>query len=448
MPMIDRLLASRVPRYTSYPTAPHFHAGVGGAQCRKWLGDQPDGSAVSLYVHIPFCDTLCWFCGCHTKVVNGYSPVQSYLDVLSREIDLVADALPAGHLVTHIHWGGGSPTMLKPHDIARLAKHLRRRFTVAPDVEFAIEIDPRGFTQEVADALALAGVTRASIGVQDCDPAVQRAVNRIQPEETTVRAVEFLRARGINRLNIDLIYGLPYQTLAGLARNVDFAASLDPDRLAVFGYAHVPHFKKHQKLLPEHALPDERGRLKQAILVNAALTARGYMPIGLDHFAKSADALAVAQRQHRLARNFQGYTTDDAQTLIGLGASSIGSLPQGYVQNHTDVRAYRAAIDDGLLPIARGFALTDGDRMRRAIIERLMCDMEVDLGAMTVRYGCGMDDIAGPLLSLTPLLEDDIARLEGTRLSMNPQWRIFVRLVCAAFDAYLGNATAIHAKAV
>jgi oxygen-independent coproporphyrinogen-3 oxidase len=380
--------------------------------------------------------------------VNAYSPVQSYLDVLFREIDLVADALPPGHPVTHIHWGGGSPTMLKPHDIARLTQHLRQRFAVSPDVEFAIEIDPRGFAEEVADALAQAGVTRASIGVQDCDPAVQRAVNRIQPEETTVRAVELLRSRGINRLNIDLIYGLPYQTLAGLARNVEFAASLDPDRLAVFGYAHVPHFKKHQKLLPEHALPDERGRLKQAVLVNAALTSRGYVPIGLDHFAKPDDALVVAQRAHSLARNFQGYTTDAAPILIGLGASSIGSLPQGYVQNHIDVRAYRAAVAEGLLPVVRGIVLDDDDRMRRAISERLMCDMEADLGAIAACYGRGMNDLAGSLARLAPLLEDGIAQLEGSRLTVNPQWHIFVRLVCAAFDSYLEDANAMHAKAV
>jgi len=448
MSMIDRLIAHRVPRYTSYPTAPQFHAGVGGAQYRKWLAAQPRGTAASLYVHIPFCDTLCWFCGCHTKVVNAYSPVQAYLDLLFREADLVAGALSPEHPVTHVHWGGGSPTMLKPQDIAHLARHLRERFDFAPDAEFAIEIDPRGFTEETADALAEAGVTRASIGVQDCDPIVQHAVNRIQPEETTIRAVEMLRNRGINRLNIDLIYGLPHQTLAGMVRNVEFALSLNPDRLAVFGYAHVPHFKKHQQLISEKALPDERARLKQAVLVNATLAARGYVAVGLDHFANPDDPLAVAQRDHRLARNFQGYTTDNAPILIGLGASSIGSLPQGYVQNHTEVRAYRAAIDEGLLPVARGIALTDDDRLSRAIIERLMCDLEVDLGAMTERHNRTLDALAEPLKRLAPLLDDGIAHLDGSRLSVDPQWRIFVRPVCAAFDAYLGNSSAVHSKAV
>ncbi len=445
---IDGLLARRVPRYTSYPTAPHFHTGIGEAQYREWLAAQPQGAPASIYVHIPFCDTLCWFCGCHTKVVNSYSPVESYLDLLIREIDLVADALPSTHPIAHLHWGGGSPTMLKPRDVERLAKHLRERFAISLSSEFAVEIDPRGFIEAMADALAAAGVTRASIGVQDCDPQVQRAINRVQPEETTARAVQMLRARGIANLNIDLIYGLPYQTLSGLARTIDFAASLDPGRLAVFGYAHVPHFKKHQRLLPEHALPDERGRLKQAVLVNAALTGRGYVPIGLDHFAKPGDALAIARAKGRLARNFQGYTTDNAPVLIGLGVSSIGALPQGYVQNCADMRDYRAAVGAGRLPIARGIALSDHDRMHRAIIERLMCDFEVDLGQIAAAWGRSIEDFTVPLDRLIPLFTDGVATLDGTTLAVAPTWHVFVRLVCAAFDEYLEEGGIKHAKAV
>jgi len=442
------LLEARVPRYTSYPTAPHFHAGVTGETFREWLEALPAGMPLSLYVHVPFCDTLCWFCGCHTKIVNTYSPLVSYLDYLGREIDRVAEIVGPGHPVTHIHWGGGSPTMLTPDDVKRLAARLRSRFEVAPDAEFAIEIDPRGLADEMIAALAVAGVNRASIGVQDCDEKVQRAINRIQPFEVTESAVTRLRAAGITALNIDLIYGLPYQTQGHVARTIEQVLTLEPDRLAVFGYAHVPHFKKHMQLIPTESLPDGEERMAQFEVGHALLSASGYAAVGLDHFAKPGDALAIAQKEGRLARNFQGYTTDVAPALIGLGASSSSALPQGYVQNKPDVPEWRKVIDAGTLPVARGVALTDDDRLRRAIIERLMCDLEVDLDKVAAPFGHSAKDFAQELAALAPLADEGLVVRDGSALTVPAEARSAIRLVCAAFDTYLPKGNAVHAPAV
>ncbi|MGC9953612.1 MAG: oxygen-independent coproporphyrinogen III oxidase [Rhizomicrobium sp.] len=442
------LFSARVPRYTSYPTAPHFHSGVTGEIFRGWLAALPQGMPLSLYLHVPFCDTLCWFCGCHTTVVNTYSPLKSYLGVLLSEIETVAAIIGPGHPVTHIHWGGGSPTMLSPDDVKNLAAALRSHFTIAPDAEFAIEIDPRGLQDEMIAALAEAGVGRASIGVQDCDDTVQRAINRIQPFEVTRSAVERLRAAGIGALNIDLIYGLPHQTRENVARTIDMALTLTPQRFAVFGYAHVPHFKKHMQLIDERALPDVQERLAQFELAHAKLCASGYAAIGLDHFARPEDSLALAQQAGKLARNFQGYTTDDAPALVGLGASSISALPQGYAQNRAEVPDYRKAILAGELAVARGIALSDDDRLRRAIIERLMCDLKVDLDAVAAPFGKSAADFGSEFSTLAPYAEQGIVEIEGGRLVVPPASRAAVRLIAAAFDSYLGKSNAIHAAAV
>ena len=363
------LLEARVPRYTSYPTAPHFHAGITGDTFRDWLTELPDGMPVSLYLHVPFCDTLCWFCGCHTKIVNSYSPLASYLDFLATEIARIAEILGPGHPVTHIHWGGGSPTMLSPADVLKVAGWLRERFEVAPDAEFAIEIDPRGLTDETIAALAKAGVNRASIGVQDCDDKVQKAINRIQPFEVTESAVTRLRAAGINALNIDLIYGLPYQTKEKLARTIEQMLTLDPDRLAVFGYAHVPHFKKHMQLIPTESLPSPEERAEQFELGHALLSASGYTAIGLDHFAKPTDALAIAQANGTLARNFQGYTTDSAPALIGLGAVTLwrtrrvtGNRPWRYGRRALLAVGAFVGFSVGMMPLGVAYITTHAER--------------------------------------------------------------------------------------
>jgi oxygen-independent coproporphyrinogen-3 oxidase len=446
--MQAELLAARVPRYTSYPTAPHFHNGIDRHVAAKWIGELPSDVPLSLYFHIPFCDSLCWFCACHTAVVNTYSPVRGYLDVLRKELAAVAALVPHGHKVTHIHFGGGSPTMIAPEDFRAFAELIRGYFNVQSDAEFAVEIDPRGLSDETVEALADSGVNRASIGVQDCHPAVQAAINRIQPHSVTRSAVERLRACGVKNLNIDLVYGLPHQSLERLENTIRCSTELDPDRLAIFGYAHVPHFKKHQALIDQNALPGVEKRLQQFEAAHTLLERIGYEPIGLDHFAKSGDSLAIAARAGRLFRNFQGYTTDSAPALIGLGASAISALPQGYTQNAVAVPDYRAAVQSGGLATARGIALSDEDRLRRTVIERLMCDFAVDLaeiaGAAGVSNAIFQDDLA----RLQPLVAQGVVCIEGQRLSVRRESRVAVRCVCAAFDTYLNASENRHALAV
>ncbi|HJR55683.1 MAG TPA: oxygen-independent coproporphyrinogen III oxidase [Rhizomicrobium sp.] len=444
---IARMFAANVPRYTSYPTAPHFHGGIGDSTYRGWLADLDPATPLSLYAHIPFCDSLCWFCACHTTAVNNYTPVRNYCDDLLREIDRVADSLPARMKVRHIHWGGGSPTMLDAGDVARLNDRTRQRFDVALDAEFAVEIDPRGFTPAMAAGLGRAGVTRASLGAQDCDPKVQRAINRLQSDDETFDAIANLRAEGVHSINIDLVYGLPLQTLDSWSRTLEFILWLRPDRIAVFGYAHVPSFKKHQTLIPPESLPDLETRFHMAELARIIFVARGYVAVGIDHYALPRDGLARAAIEGRLHRNFQGYTTDKAPVLLGFGASAISVLPQGYVQNKVAVPEYRKRLAAGELAVARGIALTPNDCFRRAVIERLMCDLTVDLSALQLQYAAalGLEEVFAELAHLEA---DGIIALEGSHITIRPKWRSAARLVVSCFDQYLERAAARYSSAV
>ncbi len=437
-----------VPRYTSYPTAPHFHKDVGAADYAEWLGALPPGETLSAYLHIPFCDSLCWFCGCHTKIVGRHAPVADYLDALLREIGLVGDALGSSRPLGHLHFGGGSPTMLKPAEVARTVETLGRRFSLRDDTEFALEIDPRDADRALIRAWAGAGATRASLGVQDFTPEVQRAVNRIQSYKTTARVVGWLRATSIRHINIDLMYGLPFQTTAGVERTVRKALTLAPDRLALFGYAHVPWMKRHQRLIPEEALPGATERLRQSRAAAALLVGAGYVPIGLDHFARPDDPLARAQSAGTLRRNFQGYTTDSAIALVGLGASAIGDLPQGYVQNTPPIKAYGEAVRGGRFAVARGRHLSRDDRVRRAVIQRLMCDMAVDLAAVAADFGLPPGTFAKEIAALGPLVRDGLVVVEADRLRVTALGRPLVRAVCARFDRYLVTNRARHSRAV
>jgi len=433
----------RVPRYTSYPTAPHFNESIDGATYRDWLGALAPETDLSLYFHIPFCDSMCWFCGCYTKIVKRYEPVAGYLEVVLDEIDLAADALPARFAASHLHWGGGSPTMLTGEDWMRILDKLRARFDVTSDAEVAVELDPRTATEDYVKALRAAGVNRASIGVQDFHPEVQAAINRIQPYDMTQQVVEWLRGNNIPDLNMDLLYGLPHQTVGRVIDMVDKAVTLDPARIALFGYAHVPWMKSHQKMIKEADLPDTDERWQQFEAASERLVELGYVQVGLDHFARPDDALAVSLREGRLHRNFQGYTADQAPAMLGFGASAIGYLPQGYVQNISPLKAFRESVEGGDLPIARGFALNDEDRLRRDIIERIMCDLSVDLGALAPGR-----DFAEELEKLAPLAEDGIITLDGGRIAVEHDGRPFVRLVAAAFDTYLKQGEQRHSKAV
>lgn len=442
----------KVPRYTSYPTAPHFNGSVDAARYRSWLAELDPTLPLSLYFHIPFCDEMCWFCGCYTKVVRQYQPIRDYLAVLHDEIRLVAGSLPGRFRARHLHWGGGSPTMLTPEDWTALVAVLRTTFILDADAELACELDPRETTEAYVAALAKAGVNRVSIGVQDFDPDVQAAINRRQPFAVVERVCAWLRAHGIARINLDLMYGLPHQTTAKVAAMVEHALRLAPSRVALFGYAHVPWMKSHQKLIDERALPGAGERLDQLTVAARLLAAAGYEAIGLDHFARPDDGLAVACAEGRLRRNFQGYTADDAGVLLGFGASAIGALPAGYAQNHAPLRAYADAIAHGTLPIARGIALGAADRLRRDIIEELMCTLAVDLDAVCRRHGTGLAPFADALARLQPLAADGLVVVEDARITVTAAGRPFVRLAAAAFDAYLDRGqeqgTVRHSRAV
>jgi oxygen-independent coproporphyrinogen-3 oxidase len=438
----------RVPRYTSYPTTPHFGPAIDRGRYRAWLAELDPAFALSLYIHIPFCDEMCWFCGCYTKIVNQYEPIRAYLVALQREIALVAEALPARFGVRHLHFGGGSPTMLAPEDWLALIELLRRRFDFAADAEIAVELDPRDATEEYVAALAEAGVNRASIGVQDFDPNVQRAINRLQPFEVVGRVVGWLRRHGIYQINLDLMYGLPLQTEAKVLAMVDRAITLAPSRVALFGYAHVPWMRTHQRLIDEAQLPGAAERLRQFAAASQRLRDSGFRPIGLDHFARPDDKLSAAFDDGRLCRNFQGYTADDAPVLLGFGASSIGSLPHGYVQNAQPLADYRRAVDNGRLPAVRGVALSAEDRLRRDVIVQLMCRLEVDLETVCRQHGVACQVFTIERRSLEGMAEDGLVELDGAAIRVTEAGRPFVRAVAARFDAYLQRGGQRHSRAV
>ncbi len=440
---------ARVPRYTSYPTAPHFGA-LGAETYAAWLAAIPEGAELSLYLHVPFCDRLCLYCGCNTAVVRQERPKRAYATNLIKEIGMVAGLIGGAARVTHVHWGGGTPTALPADCLVAVMAEIRARFAMPADAEVAIEIDPTSLDGAALAALKDMGVTRASLGVQDFDLKVQEAIGRHQSFEET-RAAAALRGLGVHSLNLDLIYGLPEQTPDSVRTTALQALELNADRIAVFGYAHVPWMKKHQALIADESLPDAASRLAQANVIRETLEGPGgYAAVGLDHFALPTDSMAKAMSAGALHRSFQGYTTDAAPILLGLGASSIGTLPDGYVQNTPAVPAYNAAIEAGRLAAAKGVALSADDRLRRAVIERIMCDMAVDLPRMAAAF----DADPAPLLrdgeALAGFVADGLARFDGARLEVTERGRPFVRNIAALFDVYLrkGAAAPRHAQAV
>jgi oxygen-independent coproporphyrinogen-3 oxidase len=447
-PDLIRKHAAPVPRYTSYPTAPHFHAGVTPGTYREWLGSIEPGSVLSLYVHIPYCDRLCWFCACNTKQTRRYDPVAKYLHYLHREIATVARIVGDGVEVGALHLGGGSPTMLTPDDMRALNDVLRSAFSFRPDAEISVEIDPNDMDEARFDALAEIGMTRVSLGVQDFDPKVQAAINRQQSFEQTSAVVDAARLRGVSSVNLDLLYGLPHQTRESVEATVEQALLLNPDRIALFGYAHVPWMRKHQTMIDEAAFPDALERFAQSSCAADIIVACGYQAIGIDHFARPADPMAVAHRQGRLRRNFQGYTEDNLGTLIGFGTSAIGKLSQGYVQNSTSTAEYERLVSESGLAVAKGFALSEEDRMRAWVIERLMCDFSFSRSEFTSCFGAE----GTPVIDLADRLveedEDGLIVANGDRFVVTSRGRPVVRAVVAAFDAYLGSNGARHSTAV
>mgnify|MGYP001260864538 CR=1 FL=1 len=443
----DRLSA-QVPRYTSYPTAPHFHPGVASATYREWLSALPADAGISLYLHIPYCDRLCWFCACNTRQTRQYGPVTRYLAALHKEIDTVAGLVGRSVKVRSVHFGGGSPTMLLPADIVALDRRLRQAFNYAADAEISVEIEPNDMDEARFEALAAIGMTRVSLGVQDFDPKVQAAINREQSFELTRSAVEGARSRGARSVNLDLVYGLPHQTVASVESTVRQALQLEPDRIALFGYAHVPWFKKHQTMIDETWLPDANARFAQSTRAGEVIVAGGYEAIGLDHFAKPGDSLAVAMRSGRMHRNFQGYTDDDGDVLVGLGASSIGRLPQGYVQNNTATGEYERLVGESGLAAARGFAFSDEDLARGWVIERLMCDFAFSPAELARLFPAHAPGILADARRLVANDRGAVFTEERDRFVVTPEGRPLVRTVAAGFDTFLRTGKARHSAAV
>ena len=430
------LFDARVPRYTSYPTAAVFTPLAGADFQEEALRGLDPDVPVSVYVHIPFCERLCWFCACHTQGTRTLGPVDAYIETLEAELDLMRRTVPEGLRMGRLHWGGGTPTILPPPLIHRLARAIRRVFPPHDDFEFSVEIDPTMVDRAKIDALAAEGMTRASIGIQDFDPEVQAAIGRLQPFDVTRACVQDLRAAGITSLNTDLVYGLPYQTPERITDTIAKVRSFAPDRVALFGYAHVPWVSKRQKLIDEVTLPDDMARYNLASLAATQFAEAGLTAIGIDHFARPGDALETAHKTGHLRRNFQGYTADTCQTLIGLGASSISRFPAGYVQNAPATAAYIRRIAEGGFAGSRGYALTEEDRLRARAIELLMCEFALDLDALQVECGPRARALADIQTRIANRYEGFV-RLDGQRLEIAREGRPLTRMIAAEFDQHV-----------
>ncbi len=447
--MDGRLLASYdrpVPRYTSYPTAAQFGDAVGPTEHRAWLADL-SGRVSTVYLHVPFCAHLCWYCACNTSAMNRQDSLEAYAGALLCEIDLVASTVP-DLLVGSVQWGGGTPSQLGAARLVRVARHLAARFDRQSGAETSMEVDPRFCDAPLVEAMAALGVNRASLGVQDFDIGVQQAINRRQSVDDTAAAIARLRDGGIRRINVDLVYGLPRQTLDTLARTLDATLALAPDRLAVFAYAHVPWMKARQRLIDSAQLPGTPERAAMAALVARRLEEAGYVRVGLDHYALPSDPLATAAGCGRLRRSFQGYVVEEQPSVVGLGASAISSLPRGYTQNAPDASTYRTAVEAGGFATTRGLALTAADRLRGEIIERLMCSFSVDLGEVCRRHDVSPQAFIDDVADLPALLDDGVVSRDGERLHVTDRGRPLVRFVCAAFDAHLVPAGGRHSRGI
>jgi oxygen-independent coproporphyrinogen-3 oxidase len=429
------------PRYTSYPTADRFVEAFDAQAYRYWLGNRNIGGfsrPLSLYVHLPFCDTICYYCACNKVVTKDHSRSAKYVDYLEREARLVAAEMGDDRNVAQLHWGGGTPTFLADAELVALMRMLGKHFSLARDGEFSIEVDPRKVTPERVALLAELGFNRISLGVQDFDPAVQRAVNRVQSVTETEAIIRAARLHGFRSVNVDLIYGLPKQTLEGFARTLEQVLESDPDRIALYSYAHLPTIFKPQRRILDADLPG--GETKLALLDYAIgwLQSQGYVYIGMDHFAKPGDDLAVAQRQGRLTRNFQGYSSSGDADIVGLGVSAIGKLGAAYSQNVKDLEEYYALLDDGQLPVLRGIELSADDIVRRAVIQALACQFEVSKESIAIAHLIDFDAyFAQELEMLAQHEREGLVRLDDEWITVTPQGRLLVRVLCMAFDKYL-----------
>lgn len=427
---------ARVPRYTSYPTAPVFSREIDAAFQSECLRRLSPSAPVSVYVHIPFCERLCWFCACRTQGTQTLTAVEAYLGSLEAELALLARYLPAGTRMGRLHWGGGTPTILPPPMIGRLSEAIKAVLPPAEEFEFSVEIDPTMVDEAKIAALAAEGLSRASIGIQDFLPRVQQAIGREQSFAATQACVDWLRTAGVRSLNTDLVYGLPHQTVGTIRDTVAKVLSLGPDRVALFGYAHVPHMSKRQKLIDERALPGDILRHRLASEAAEMFRAAGYDAIGIDHFARPGDTLAVAAREGRLRRNFQGYTDDTCPTLIGIGASSISRFEAGYVQNAAATPGYTQRIEAGALAGYRGHRLRADDRVRARAIEMLMCDFTMDIEALEQAFGDAARALAPIHATVCERFRGMVAMRDEV-LDILPQGQPLARMIASQYDAYM-----------
>lgn len=429
------LFDAKVPRYTSYPTSPHFSNDVTAEKFGNWVTAIAPGSQVSLYIHVPFCRRLCWFCACRTQGTSSGAPVAAYVETLKTELAILKTELPDNVTLSRLHWGGGTPTLLEPSMMEDLAGAIFDVAPLAENGEFSVEIDPNEIDDARLTALSRAGMNRASIGVQDFDEEIQKTIGRIQGYEITRDAVHAIRSHGVKSLNADILYGLPHQTTARITQSVQKLLSLSPDRVALYGYAHVPWMAKRQQMIPTDALPDPQERLALYEAAAKLFTRDNYVEIGIDHFAAPDDGLAIAQRAGTLRRNFQGYTDDPADVLIGLGASSISRFPQGYAQNAPATSAYTAAIRDGKFPTSRGHSFKGQDVLRARLIEALMCDFRIQSAEILDRFDLSAASLAALLQDVASQFPD-VVELTPEGLSIPPEARPLTRIIARAFDAY------------
>jgi len=428
------------PRYTSYPPATKFTDAITWPQlAKKITANNQTNRDLSVYFHIPFCETLCWFCGCTTVITLNHDKGRAYVECLGREVATMAPLLNPQRKTVQLHFGGGSPTFLQPDEIRRLGDIIHKHFTFAPDIEASVEVDPRRLTRDHMAALREIGFNRASMGVQDFNPKVQEAVHRIQPREMTQQAMDWMRELGYGSINLDLIYGLPFQTPASFNETLDTVLEMKPDRLAVFSYAHVPWVKPSQKILEHKILPAPETKLQVLKLVIEKLTTDDqYVYIGMDHFAKPTDELAIAQREKKLQRNFQGYSTRAGSDIYAFGMSSISQIPDAYWQNEKELPKWQEAVDAGKVPLHRAYFVTDEDKIRRETIMRVMCDLSLDYATMTQKLGINFTQhFEKELAALAPFEADGLVRRTASGLEVTDTGRLFIRNIAMCFDKTL-----------
>ncbi len=429
------------PRYTSYPTALELHEGFGDTEYRQQIAKSNSaGGPLSLYFHIPFCDTVCFYCACNKVITKNRAHAVPYLDSLVSEIAMQGDLFDKNRLVNQLHWGGGTPTFLNFEQMKRLMDATRQHFSLRDDDqgEYSIEVDPRETNDQTIAQLRQLGFNRISLGLQDFDPAVQKAVNRLQTKEQTFAVLEAARKEGFRSTNVDLIYGLPLQTEQTFASTLDQVLDYSPDRFSIFNYAHMPSKFKTQRQINDHELPTPALRLEILQMVGKKLTDAGYVYIGMDHFAKPDDELAIAQREGKLYRNFQGYSTHSDCDLVGLGVTSIGRVGDAYVQNYKELDEYNQAIAAGKLPVFRGVALDEDDKLRRAVITYLICHFELSFKTIETEFNIKFAEYFAPELeNLAVMQTDGLLRLDQNGIQVEAAGRLLIRNICMVFDKYL-----------